>query len=435
MENVYRQIQVNSMYWDGMKKKFPTFPFRPEDVEYEKNQENEDSIYMVITHVNPVKRGNMIYWRWGSEAKFYHHLNALYQVIEDREMPRPFIDQLGILWEKCKNPGTRFHGIGLKRFPNNERNDEKRLEKRFEDTKRFIVAIQPPNDLTNRLETVSFQDLVDNTELRSNILNMLNLLIQPQIQSRSVMNRLTRRQELQQQQVANENQKSYLDLFMILYDIKMFISGQLTPMDYMVAFILKTYEKVEIERNEKNSFKIFGLKTNETIWFDPTVFLYKHVDELFKHFLGKNTYYLAGTSGQMEDQRQFFTWIQDMNSYDEKRLMREYFINYFQPQIYELNQQIPTFQNRRIRNYYQGKDLLDIIVKLPKRERKIVASIFREREPMIYYFQDKKLYLSRINLPIFIFLLNHKKDNEAITNVLGQYTRQITTNIGARGLA
>jgi hypothetical protein len=269
--DVYKSIRVESMYWDDMTKRFPKDQFREEDVEYERNEENVDSMYIVITKPTWRNTRRMVYWRWGPEAKFYHHLQALYQVIEGGEgMPKPYMEQLGILWEKCKKERTRFQGIGRKRYPNDEREDLERLEKRYQKVKDYISSLmQNLNPAFNKafvssqlqpnilflLNTNDVESLVENRKNEEILLKVLFDL------TYQILNFPIASKELKREKILSEGDGKYvgqlmeiknnkkiitnldmwnfnmIELFLILYDIHHFQIKKLLSIDYIVAYI------------------------------------------------------------------------------------------------------------------------------------------------------------------------------------------------------
>lgn len=413
---IYQQIRVESMYWDDMKI-FPRDQFREEDVEFEKNAENVDSIYIVITSAirNWRRPRRMVYWRWGPEARFYHHLQALYQVIEgDKEMPQPYQKQLGRLWEKCKNAETKFQGIGMKRYPNNEREDIKYLKERYEKTKKTILTNQGNNDLKVLLQNRSFQDIL-NKDINIPIFNkIIALLYYPN--KKITPNNI---KDLMKQSQENRNGieiKGLTDMLLVIFDINHFYNVQIYPVDYIVAFILKSYEKRDILTNQKNSFRIFGLKTNETILLNENTNIYIILKNILEKFIDDNLGYLSGQINDIVDNHVLENILMEDN---QEELTRNYFERNFQAQITELNQNTNTLFNMT------NSNSLEVIIRLPKRERKLVASILQKKKeyPNIfdlksYYFQGEKLYLSFESLPIFIGLWSNPKDQNLLRQFL-----------------
>lgn len=435
--HVYQQIQVNSMYWDEMKNKFARYPFREEDVKFEENQENEDSIYIVITSATNPNSNHMIYWRWGTEAKFYHHLNALYQVIEGKELrkpnmilerfqkslPRP-IDQLGILWKKCQNAETTFQGMSkTKQFPNNEKEDREYLKDRYEKAKRVILGIQgrPLFDrLKNMIRGREFEDLF--TEQGDIIQELTNLL--PIQRNQGVIRPDAVYQLMRERQIRNNpNIKACIDLYFIMNHIQKFYHSTLYPIDYIVAFILKLYERNDIKTNQINSLRIFGLKYNETIRFSERTQIYFLLSETFKTFIRENANYLSGTRNNIQRPELLIEILTPRE--DQITLIRNFFERQFDDQIIQLNAFIRNYPDDRVGRFYRNKNILDFIIKLPKRERKIVASFLEKRKenPAIqerksYYYKGNKLYLSFESLPLYIFLCYHTKEEGIVNEVL-----------------
>ena len=436
--DIYKEIRVESMYWDDMKKRFPKDQFREEDVEYEKNAENVDSMYIVITKPTQINTRRMVYWRWGPEAKFYHHLQALYQVIEGgEEMLKPYQKQLGRLWEKCKNAETKFQGIGRKRYPNDEREDKKYLKERYKKAKSAILKNPTNNDLEELLIHQSFLDICDpdvNTPIYKKIIKILYEANQ-QITSKNI-------QELMINSQKNQNGveiKVLTDMLLVIFDINNFQINKILPIDYIVAFILKSYEKRDILTNQKNSFRIFGLKTDETIWLNERTKTYMLVSDFFKAFIRNNMEYLSGKRNTIENEEYFYYMIPNEGE-EKESLIRNYFENNFRDQINELTTLIDSIPNENVvKIYFQGKNILDLIISLPKRERKLVASILQKKKDEIiqakaFYFQGEKLYISFYNLPIFIYLFYHKEDENIVQRVKEEFGNRITQQRNATGI-
>jgi hypothetical protein len=442
---VYKAIRVESMYWDDMRERFPRDEFREEDVEFEKNAENVDSIYIVITNAKRSWRERspkkMVYWRWGPEGKFYHHLRALYQAIEGGdEMPQPYQKQLKKLWEKCKKgrtffqDGTKFKGIGTKRYPNDEREDRKRLEERFEKIKSQLTV--GGGDLEVFVRRQTFENILSDGNIRNDIRNEIKSDIQRILQNGDRNNAEEKVQQRMISKQSNPRDKLYIELYLLIDDIERYVLRHLLPIDYVIAFILKSYEKRDIIRNEKNSFKIFGLKSNNTIWLNDQIYIYAWMNRKFWDFANiVSTYLNGGFIGVTDNDDEIninplYKLIQ--NDHQEESI-RNYFVNNFQDQIRELNQMIPAPGGagagagavdapNNIKIFFQGKYIIDFIVALPKRERKLVASILQKKKDNIiqaipYYFQGEKLYISFSNLYVFIFLWTHSKNK----NVLKQF--------------
>lgn len=447
---VYKAIRVESMYWDDMRKRFPTHPYPEEDVKFEENAENVDSIYIVITKAKRKWRSpnRMVYWRWGPEAKFYHHLRALYQVIEGKEMPKPYQEQLGKLWEKCKNgrtlfeDGTKFKGIGRKRYPNDEREDRQRLEERFEKIK--LQLTMGEGNLEVFVKRQTFENILGDRNIRNEIKSDIQNILQnrnPNHVEEKVQQRMIRKQ-------TDQRNKLYIELFLLMDDIERYVLRHLLPLDYIIAFILKSYEKRDILRNEKNSFKIFGLKSNNTIWLNNHIDIYAWMNTKFMEFVQTINTYLTGDVNEINMTR-LYELIQNER---QEESIRKYFINNFEPQIGELDDLIqpppggagaggagaggvPNF----VQEYFQGKNILDCIVTLPKRERKLVASVLERKKNHLvkaepYYFQGEKLYISFLNLYVFIYLFYHAKNPNVLARVKDDFGNLITTSEGAMGI-
>lgn len=418
----YREILVQSMYWDDMIKKFPGYPFREEDVEYEKSAENVDSIYIVITSTTPT--GNMIYWRWGLEAKFYHHLQALYQVIEGKEMVQPYINQLGNLWRKCQNPLIQFQGMSKKkRFPNNEEEDKGYLRDRYEKAKIVIIATQGNDALKRLIRNRDFEGIIQD---RDNIIQQIMPLLQnkiPQIQG-IITNSKKRYLMIVRQNPQDAETIALIDLYFVMTDIYKFLTLKLFPIDYIVAFILKSYEKRDIQTNHMNSFRIFGLKSNETIWLNAQTNTYFILNQWFIDFIRDNINYLTGRSNIMTRNDLFI--VLTSNEANQETLTRNYFERNFNQQIVQLNQIIGQMpEGDPVRTYLQNHHLVDLIVKLPKRERKLIASILQKKKDQPYagivhyqkYYQGEKLHISFDSLPIYLYLFHHT-ENKSLNTVL-----------------
>jgi hypothetical protein len=364
--DVYKSIRVESMYWDDMTKRFPKDQFREEDVEYERNEENVDSMYIVITKPTWRNTRRMVYWRWGPEAKFYHHLQALYQVIEGGEgMPKPYMEQLGILWEKCKKERTRFQGIGRKRYPNDEREDLKRLEKRYQKVKDYISSLmQNPNPIFKTfvmsklqpnilflLNTNDVESLIENRENEEILLKVLFDL------TYQILNFPIASKELKREKILSEGDGKYvgqlmeiknnkkiitnldrwnfnmIELFLILYDIHHFQIKKLLPIDYIVAFILKSYDQIMMDQNIKGEFKILLLKSNDPVYTNKysnkrlkryPILRYQEYSNLFKIFLRDNMEYLNGERNNIEHDI-FVRTIQPIRVDFQKRSVMKYF--------------------------------------------------------------------------------------------------------------
>lgn len=465
---VYKAIRVESMYWDEMRKRFPKDQFREEDVEFEKNVENVDPIYIVITIPAWRRTQRMIYWRWGPEAKFYHHLRALYQVIEGgEEMPQPYQEQLGKLWEKCKN-GTKFKGIGRKRYPNDEREDIQRLEKRYQIVKDYILSFmnkphpryktfveeQLQQNILFLLNTNDVESLIENRENEEILLNYLfNLTYQilkfPIANKEQKLRKILSdgdgtyigkliefQKNIQIRTIGDQWKFNMIELFLILYDIHHFQRKQLLPIDYIIAFILKLYDQITLNENIKGEFKILLLKSNDPIYTNQysnknpkryTILRYQQYSNLLKIFLRNNMEYLNGTRPNIQNEISIQN-IQNVQMNLQKRSIMKYFKKNYQKEIFNIHSVLKIYidilQNEEYVHIYIDLALylislitylLNQIASLSKSDRKIMADLLKMGktpniyEPIEMYFHGEKIYISYQNLPIVMYLLKHKK--------------------------
>jgi hypothetical protein len=468
--DVYKSIRVESMYWDNMTKRFPKDQFREEDVEYERNEENVDSMYIVITKPTWRNTRRMVYWRWGPEAKFYHHLQALYQVIEGGEgMPKPYMEQLGILWEKCKKERTRFQGIGRKRYPNDEREDLERLEKRYQKVKDYISSLmQNPNPIFKTfvmsklqpnilflLNTNDVESLIENRENEEELFVYIFNLIYTQRgnvylrELRTILSEGDGKYVGQLMEIKNNKQIitkrdrwnfNMIELFLILYDIHHFQIKKLLSIDYIVAFILKSYDQIMMDQNIKGEFKILLLKSNDPVYTNKysnkrlkryPILRYQEYSNLFKIFLRDNMEYLNGTRNNIQEDN-FLPRIQPIRVDFQKRSVMKYFYEKYKKELQEINPVLEFYLKTSeqkggiyalkysyfylyLDSLFSIKEKLKQIASLSKNDRKIIEELLKMGktpniyEPIEMYFHGEKIYISYQNLPIVLYLLKYKK--------------------------